>query len=76
MRNYLSVVYREKKCLLDLNIPVILYTHLHWNLNKELVVTVLVWCLQRRFIGYTELVMINLYGVYRDDSLVTQNKLV
>jgi hypothetical protein len=28
----------------------------------------LVWCLQRRFIGYTRLVVINWSGVYREDS--------
>jgi hypothetical protein len=32
----------------------------------------LVWCLQRRFIGYTGLVEINYCGVYREGSYVTQ----
>ena len=29
----------------------------------------LVWCIQRRFIGYTGLVVINKSGVYRDDII-------
>jgi hypothetical protein len=34
----------------------------------------LVWCVQRGFIGYTGLVMINVSDVYREDSKVTQEK--
>jgi hypothetical protein len=33
----------------------------------------LVWCLQRRFIGYTGLVEINYCDVYREGSNVTHN---
>jgi hypothetical protein len=32
----------------------------------------LVWCIQRRFIGYTGLVEINYFDVYREGSNVTQ----
>jgi hypothetical protein len=72
----LSVVYREKKYWLDLDISAKQYTHLLWNVNtyKELVARVsieeihrlhrtsrdkIVYCLQRRFICYTRLVVIN-----------------